>query len=422
MATAGSPKRAAPVGGLGAAALVALACGTTLGNVGGNVMPALLAGFGERFGLTDTAAGMVAAAQLLATAVVTLLLSARASRSGRVQLAQVGLLLATIGFVAAWLSPSVGVLVSANILAGVGLGTVFAAGTAALGSTADVDRATFRTVLVATLATAVLILAVSYANELGGGTAGFAVLAACCALGLWGVRGLPERPGDDATQTGPRPSLLFLGAVLAFGVVEQGTWSYAAVFGMRHAELSDGAASLTLSVAALAALIGVPLGTLASLRLGRVTGLVAVAAVEFAARTLVVVTESGTVFAIATSLWQVCYLALLVQILALAAGLDRSGRLVAATAGAVALGTGIGPAVIGATLDVVGPWGLAAALLGLGVFALVPLARLAARVPSPNRSESRGEAVEVGPADTVQPAPPVPPAPGDTTASAAERA
>lgn len=280
----GSPAQAASVGGLGAAALVALACGTTLGNVGGNVMPALLAGFGERFSLTDTAAGMVAAAQLLATAVVTLLLAARASRSGRVQLARIGLIVATIGFAAAWLSPTVAILVGANVAAGAGLGAVFAAGTAALGSTPDVDRATFRTVLVATLATAALILAVSFANEAGGGTAGFAVLAACCAFGLWGVRGLPERPGDHAAETGPRPSLLFLAAVLAFGVVEQGTWSYAAVFGMRHAGLAEGAASLALSVAALAALVGVPLGTFASLRLGRVVALVGVALLEFAAR------------------------------------------------------------------------------------------------------------------------------------------
>lgn len=378
----GSPERAASVGGLGAAALVALACGTTLGNVGGNVMPALLAGFGERFSLTDTAAGMVAAAQLLATAVVTLLLAARASRSGRVQLARIGLIVATIGFAVAWLSPTVAILVGANVAAGAGLGAVFAAGTAALGSTPDVDRATFRTVLVATLATAALILAVSFANEAGGGTAGFAVLAACCALGLWGVRGLPERPGDHAAETGPRPSLLFLAAVLAFGIVEQGTWSYAAVFGMRHAGLAEGAASLALSIAALAALVGVPLGTFASLRLGRVVALVGVALVEFAARTLVVVTESATVFSAATSLWQVCYLALLVQILALAAGLDRSGRLVAATAGAVALGTGLGPAVIGAMLDAIGPWGLAVTLLALGILALVPLARFAVRMPS----------------------------------------
>lgn len=390
----GSPERAASVGGLGAAALVALACGTTLGNVGGNVMPALLAGFGERFSLTDTAAGMVAAAQLLATAVVTLLLAARASRSGRVQLARIGLVVATIGFALAWLSPTVAILVGANVAAGAGLGAVFAAGTAALGSTPDVDRATFRTVLVATLATAALILAVSFANEAGGGTAGFAVLAACCALGLWGVRGLPERPGDHAAETGPRPSLLFLAAVLAFGIVEQGTWSYAAVFGMRHAGLTEGAASLALSIAALAALVGVPLGTFASLRLGRVVALVGVALVEFAARTLVVVTESATIFSVATSLWQVCYLALLVQILALAAGLDRSGRLVAATAGAMALGTGLGPAVIGATLDALGPWGLAVALLALGVLALVPLARFAVRVPTnvPTGAASAGSA------------------------------
>lgn len=378
-----TPRSNATASGLGAAALIALACGTTLGNVGGNVMPSLLAGFGERFALSDTSAGFVAAAQLLATAVVTLALSARASRPGRARLARWGLGAATIGFMVAWLSPTVGVLVGANVVAGAGLGAVFAAGTAALSSTPDVDRATFRTVLAATLATAALIMLVSLANGIGGGTAGFAVLAACCAAGLWGVAGLPERAAAQTATVGPRPPVLFLLAVLAFGVIEQGTWSYAAVFGMRHAGLSEGVASLALSVAALAALVGVPLGTFTARRFGRVAGIVAIGGFGFVAKALVIIAPTGAVFAAAASVWQICYLGLLVQILALAAGTDRSGRLVAATAGAVALGTGIGPAVIGTTLDLLGPAGVVAAVTLLGIAALVPQARLAARIPRP---------------------------------------
>lgn len=378
--------------GLGAFALLALASGTTLGNVGGNVMPELLAGFGERFSLSDTHSGAVAAAQLLSTAVVTLALSARASRPGRTAMARWGLLIATLGFIAAWLSPSVPLLVSANIVAGAGLGAVFAAATSALSSTPDPDRATTRTVLAATIATAVLIVLVSLASSISGGTGGFAVLAACCLFGLWAVRGLPER--TIATVSLPKTSLplAFLSAAMVFGIVEQGTWSYTAVFGQRHAGLDDSTTSLVLGVAALAALIGVPLGAWAARRFGRVIGIIAIGVLEFAAKAVVTSTEDGTVFAIAACIWQICYLALLVQVLAVAANTDRSGRLVAATAGAVALGTGLGPAAIGVTLDAFGPIGLTIGLAAFGVLTLVPLARVASRVPLTDSAASATKA------------------------------
>lgn len=362
---------------LGPPALVALATGTTLGNVGGNVMPALLADFGAYFSLSDTIAGLVAAAQLLTTAVVTLLLSARAARPGRVPLARWGLTLAAAGFTCAWLSPSMSVLVCANVVAGAGLGAVFAAGAAALGSAPDVDRATTSTVLAATIATAVLIVAISLA---GGGTRGFAVLAVCCLLGLWLIRTLPERPVEHAHERGPALPKLFLAAIAVFGIIEQGAWSYTAVFGERGAGLGDTTISFVLGVAALAALVGVPVGALAARRLGRVLGIVTIGIAEFVAKALVVHPPQGTVFIVAAICWQICYLALLVQILAVAATIDRSGRLVAATAGALALGTGLGPAIVGTILDTVGPMGLALTLFALGITALWPFSRVAARV------------------------------------------
>lgn len=367
---------------LGALTLLALATGTTMGNVGGNVMPELLSGFGERFSLSDTHAGAVAAAQLLSTAVVTLSLAGRASRPGRTAMARWGFLIATIGFIAAWLSPSVPLLVTANIIAGAGLGAVFAAATAALSSTPNPDRATTRTVLAATIATALLIVLVSSASGISGGTGGFAVLAAFCLFGLWAVKGLPERAINSPALPKTRLPLAFLAAAMVFGIVEQGTWSYTAVFGQRQAGLDDSTTSLVLGAAALAALLGVPLGAWAARRFGRVIGIVAIGVIEFAAKAVVTSTENGTAFAVAACIWQICYLALLVQVLAVAANTDRGGRLVAATAGAVALGTGLGPAVIGVTLDTVGPIGLTVGLAVFGILALFPMARTAARVPA----------------------------------------
>ena len=70
--------------------MVALIAGVTLGNGGANVMPVFVDDFATRFALSDSTAGLVAATQLMATAVVTLLLAKRAARPGRVEVAPPG--------------------------------------------------------------------------------------------------------------------------------------------------------------------------------------------------------------------------------------------------------------------------------------------------------------------------------------------
>lgn len=62
--------------------VMALIAGVTLGSGGANVMPVFVDDFASRFSLSDFSAGLVAATQLMATAVVTLLLAKRAARRG----------------------------------------------------------------------------------------------------------------------------------------------------------------------------------------------------------------------------------------------------------------------------------------------------------------------------------------------------
>lgn len=376
---------------LPAGAAVALVVGMTIGNIGGNLMPVLLDGFGARHHLSPSQAGAVAAAQLLATALVSLALAGRAARPGRVRMARIGLAIAAVGFIAAWLGPSAPVLAVANVVAGAGLGAVFAAASAALSSTPDVDRATTLTVLCSTLAIAALILAVPLANRIGGGTASFAVLAACCLAGALLVRGLPELPGAAgaagaaASVAGPRLSPVYVAAVVLFGITEQGLWSYAAVFG-GEAGLDEAESALVLGIAAIGALAGVPLAALLRRRWGPVVALAAVMAAGTGAKFAVVALPAAaaggataTAFGVAAVVWQICYLAVLVLVLAVAGNLDPSGRWVAASAGALALGTGIGPAVIGFGVENLGGPGLGLCVVAGAAAAAIPVLRVAAR-------------------------------------------
>lgn len=368
---------------LTASSLLALATGMTLGNVGGNLMPVLINGFMVRFELSTTTAGLIAAVQLLTTAVVALALSARAARHGRVRLSRIGLAVAALGFTSAWIAPSTEILFGANAVIGAGLGATFAAASAALSSTPNSDRATTLTLLASTIAIAALILTIPLANSILGDTGGFALLAGCCVFGLLLMRGLPETTMAHRATDGPPLSWVFVAAVALFGVSEQGVWSYAEVLSRTGAGLDTSTAAAVLGVAAIAALAGIPFGVVLRRAVGARIALACVLALGVAAKVAVVTTDSPTVFAVACVVWQIGYLATLVLVLAAAAQFDRSGRWVAASAGALALGTGIGPAAVGATLDHLGPTGLAAGIVIVISLAAIRILQLPS---SPNRA------------------------------------
>lgn len=373
--------------GLTASSLLALTTGMTLGNVGGNLMPLLLAGFMERFHLSATTAGLVAAVQLLATALVALTLSSRAARPGRVRLARIGLAIAIVGFACAWVAPSVEILFGANTVIGAGLGATIAAASAALSSAPSVDRATTYTLLFTTLVIAALVLAIPLANHLSNGTGGFALLGICCVIGLVLVNALPEAPIDHHEAKGPPLSWIFVAAVALFGISEQGLWSYAEVLGRTGAGLGAAAVAAVLGVAAIAALLGVPLAALSRRVCGAHIALACFLTLSAAAKVTASISHIPIVFAVACVIWQICYLATLVLTLAATGNFDPSGRWVAASAGALALGTGIGPAIIGVTLDHLGSTGLAIGIVFAVALAAIPLLRVAAS-PNPRTADN----------------------------------
>ncbi|WP_257231506.1 hypothetical protein [Streptomyces sp. Rer75] len=89
-----------------------------------------------------------------------------------------------------------------------------------------------------------------------------------------------------------------------------------------------------------------------------------------------VFTHDPVLFVIAAVLWQGCQMAVLVQMLAAAAVIDPTGRLVASLGGAGALGSGIGPLAVGAVLDAAGA-NVLSIVLALGTFvASLPLLKM----------------------------------------------
>ncbi|MFE6620395.1 MFS transporter [Streptomyces sp. NPDC057740] len=326
---------------------VALIAGVTLGNGGANVMPVFVDDFASRFGLSDSAAGLVAATQLMATAVVTLLLAKRAARPGRVRMARVGLALSGAGFLGAAAATTPVTLGLANLVLGAGLGAVYAAATAALAATDDADKASTVTVCGVVGVTALLITGVPAANhDLGEGT-GFLLMALCC-LAAWPLLGrLPDGPAgptapDTASAgtgetTAAKPSVVLLLGTALLWAVTQGAWSYASVLGRQHTGMSHSAVSAVLAVSSVVALVGAVVGPIAARHFGRMRSMAVFVTAQALARAALILTHDPVLFTVAAVLWQACQLAVLVQMLAAAALIDPTGRLVASLSGAGAL-------------------------------------------------------------------------------------
>ncbi|MEH0631013.1 MFS transporter [Streptomyces stelliscabiei] len=362
---------------------VALVAGVTLGNGGANVMPIFVDDFSSRFALSDAGAGLVAAAQLTATALVTLLLAGRAARPGRVRMARLGLAAAGAGFVGALVASGPVVLILANLVVGAGLGAVYASATAALAATDDADRTSAVAVSGTVCATALLLMGVAAANhDVGEGT-GFLLMALGCLLAWPLLRGLPDGPGASGggPPAGPepasaRPSLVLLGGTALLWSVTQGAWSYTSVLGREHTGMSPSLVSAVLAAASVVALVGAVVGPPAARCFGRMRSMAFFVTLQALAMAVLIVTHDPVLFVVAAVLWQTCQLAVLVQMLAAAALIDASGRLVASLSGAGALGTGVGPLAVGALLDGAGA-GVLGAVLAVGTFvASVPLLRM----------------------------------------------
>ncbi|MCX5418236.1 MFS transporter [Streptomyces sp. NBC_00078] len=370
-----------------AAALIA---GVTLGSSGSNVMPVLVDDFADRFDLSSTGAGLVAASQLMAVAITTFLLANRAARPGRVRMARNGLALAAAGFIGAAIAYDILTLTVANLLLGAGLGAVYAASTAALAGVGDdADKTSSITVTGALFASALLLLAVPAVNETAGGGTGFFLLAVCCLPGWFLVGHLPDGPGpgpasspsatvpDKAFQPA-RPSVVLLVGAGLLWAVTQGVWSYASVLGRSHTGMSASVLSAVLAVSSVVALAGAVAGPLAVKRFGRLRSMTGFIVAEAFSSGLLIVTHSPTLFIATAVIWQTCQLAVLVQILAAASVIDSTGRWVAALSGGGALGAGIGPLAVGAIMDTMGVGVLSILLVAGTLIAALPLLKMTA--------------------------------------------
>lgn len=336
------------------------------------------AGFGEE------SAGTILSIEMVASAATTLTVSAWSLPVSARLVALAGTLLCLAGNLLSLVTPDFLPLAFARVIAGIGAGIV-AAEVSKVVARARNRETLFSLMTIAGIVNGSVWLAVipQLAGILGyrGAYLCVAIAVLIGAVLLWRLPApraaatLSMRAGSPGARG--LPAVLILAATLATQLGQGTFWTLVGVYGA-NAGLSDETVGLFLSVATLLLLLGVIGTAWAGSRFGLflpITVLIVLNALSIA---VIAMVPDAFAYVTANILQSVTNLSSVVLLLSLAAGMDRSGRLVAASSGLITLGNGIGPYVAG---SIAAAWGAPSAgpfVLGLNVIALLALTATAA--------------------------------------------
>lgn len=352
--------------------LLAVSAGVTVGYLAGNVLPSLLAAYTADFSLSSTAAGAVATAMLLATAIAGAALAVRATRPGRARLARLGALLAALGFLGGAVAPSLVTLSLAAVVAGIGSGVVVASATAAIASTDAPDRTSGIAVLVNTLVVCLLLAGLPLLGA-SARAVGFLGLAVLCVLAIPFLAHLPDVPTHAAYGRAPHrlAGVFLLLAAVTFAMSETGLWAFSQVIGMDSVGLDEQTVGLALSAASFVGLAGALLAAVLGGRRGYAVPVVSLLLLGAAAKVVVILASDSTTYVTAQVIWGFTFPAVFAYLLALGAVLDPQGRWSMSVGVALAFGGALGPLIAGGVIDLAGLIAFAGVEVLLGVITLL---------------------------------------------------
>lgn len=342
------------------------ACGT-YGAIIISILPSLVGAWISDAGLSEQVAGEVAAVNVLAATVGLCLSLVLVSRWPLPRIARLGLLLAIAGDGASIVAGDWLVLATCRGLEGVGIGLLVGAVTNWIGRHEHAARGFGMYIMLQFVFAAVYIAAIPYVAPVLAGASVYAVLLALAALSvlltpLLGLNGgsaplrpeLASTPEYSAAAETDHPAFLKFLSVLGFGlfnVAAVGLWSYMLRYG-ELVGLSPDAAAQTL---ALSALCGIP-GTLFVIFAGSCYGrawplLIALGVYTAPAVLFGLSAVSAAVFIGGIVLQNVAWAIVAPYFQAVQAALDRTGRLAVWGMILVSVGAGLGPALIGFSIN-----------------------------------------------------------------------
>ena len=340
------------------------------------LMPVLIGTLQVKRGLTGTVAGLLLSMELVVSSFTTLFLSACFNGHSTRRWALFGGSLTIAGTALTLISPAIPMLVVTRLIAGIGAGIVGAEATRVLSRGVEKEKL-IATVTIASIVNAAIWLAVlPYLVDRLGYRGPylcllFISLGGTCLLSR--LPSLSSRSGSEQ-QTFQSPSnaaaVLVLAAIFLTQLGQGAFWSLEEAFGDR-AGFSNHAIGVLLSAVTLLLLLGAAASAWISNRFGRFFSLLTLVAVNAISIFLISSITVHWIFIGANVMQSVTNLSSVICQLGLAANLDRSGRVVAASTSLVTLGNGLGPSLSASLSGAFGATRVGTVVLAFNVVALM---------------------------------------------------
>ncbi|MFJ4166931.1 MFS transporter [Microbacterium sp. NPDC089698] len=359
-----------------------------IGYLGENLTPYFINAISAGTGADTVTASTATSVMLIATAAVGLLCGPLAASRHRRRLARVGLVTSVFGFATAALSPALPVMFIAMAIAGIGAGGILATSGAAIAAFLNPDRVAGISGLVNSAVTAAVLAVVPLFGLVP--VSVFGSIAAICALALLVVRWLPESPvrvesvaADlhalelelEDRAPGRRAALAGVALLLLFpvwGLAEGSLWAMASQFTTDKLRMPESVAGIAFSVGEIAALIGAAALAVIGGRLGRARPLAILMLISAGLKFAIGFTRDPLMFSVAFVAWDMVSAVAFLYFIAVAAGLDVSGRWSALMTASYMVGQAFSPVVGAAAVEAFGYDGFTIAIAVAGLVLVIP--------------------------------------------------
>lgn len=353
-------------------------------------LPFLISAIIHDLKLNEAQAGILMSAEFVFTMLASLLVAPLMGRAPRRTLALAGTVVAIVANIISASMTDLYSLAAMRCVAGIGAGLALACGNACVSSAKQPDRIAGHMNVLSVLLMIVVMLGYAKIMAAFGLPGLYYAMAATMTVMLLAIPFMPQRAPLQALHTTPPlnkghsgnvllslPAICMMLAMFVFQARDTMGWAFVERIGTMVGYTGDEVGML-LSFQSFVGLIGPLLAAMIGKRFGLSTPVIlAILLTGGTSLSYVLGEHSKTLYTIGVMTICVTYFYALSYLTALAAAMDREGRVVAAASSFLSLGLAVGPAISGGLISLGGfsmaAWGIAVAVLLTLLLVIIPL-------------------------------------------------
>ncbi|MBB3039090.1 MFS transporter [Hoyosella altamirensis] len=388
-----------------------------VGYMTANLIPLMIIVMVDELGMSSARAGTIMTMCLLACALTCLFVSRWATHASRYHLGRIGLVVMAIGFAGTAFSTTPVMATVFVIIGGVGSGGAVAVGGASLAAFINPNRVSsicglVNRIVVTIVLALVPIVGLNMTNAFGI----VAVLALAAAVTVTWLP-MPPSASEESWETSSlkevsslSPRMMTVAGVTLlccfalWAVGEDALWAVSGVMGQEQAALTDHQMGLALSLSTAGGIAAALALTVIGARFGRAIPVGVLLVAGGVLKLAATLSTSAIPYLAIIVAWNTLYVAAFIYIIAIAAGLDPSGRWSSSILGTYLIGSAFAPMFGTFLAETAGYQVLGVVLAAFSFVLLVPLvviARLSTRVEKAHCEDRETQAFKAAPSDVL---------------------